>query len=237
MSSSYCRLFLATPDWFDGADLQRVVAAAISGGDIACLLIRHKDTDQLKKAAMAITGMAQEAGIAVLIDKNVDIAVACGGDGVQVDGLTQPYEQAYEQARAKLGDDKIIGVYCGSDRHSAMSLGEAGADYVAFSNTPFMGDPLVGAPLVDDPLVGGPFAGTPPEGKKEPIAHWWARVFEVPCVVVEPLEPQQAKEAIAGKVDFICPPETMWASEQAAQETVRLFNTMIKDTQIETNQS
>ena len=69
-TSSYCRLFLATPDCFDPADLKELLAAAISGGDIASLLIRHQDADKLREAAMAVTQMAQAAGIAVLIEND-----------------------------------------------------------------------------------------------------------------------------------------------------------------------
>ena len=181
-------------------------AAAISGGDIACLLIRHEDTGKLKKAAMALTGMAQQAGIAVVIDTDVEIALACDADGVQVTGDVQ----SYVDAREKIGADKIVGVYCSSDRHAAMLLGEAGADYVAFSNEAAAGD-------------------------LEPEAHWWARLFEVPCVVSEPLEIEQASEAAAKRIDFIRPSKTMWTDDTSAEETVRLYNAMIKDTQIETD--
>jgi len=206
MSQSYCRLFLATPDCFDLPKLQHMLGAAISGGDIACLLIRQTDTGKLKEAAMALTGMAQQAGIAVVIDTDVEIALACGADGVQVAGDVH----SYVDAREKIGADKIVGVYCGSDRHAAMSMGEAGADYVAFSNEAADGD-------------------------LEPEAHWWARLFEVPCVVSEPLEIEQAREAAAKRIDFIRPSKAMWTDDKAAEETVRLYNAMIRDTQIETD--
>ncbi len=205
MPQSYSRLFLATPDCFDPDDLKAVLAAAISGGDIASLLIRHQNGDQLRKAAMAVTKMAQEAGIAVLIENDVETAMACGADGVQLDDAGPAMNEAIES----IGSDKIIGIYCVNERHRAMSVGQAGADYVAFDYQAA-------------------------SGEKEPVSHWWARVFEVPCVVIEPLEMEQARAAVAGKVDFICPPQTMWASPDAARETVRGYNAMIKDTPIET---
>jgi len=205
MSQSYCRLFLATPDCFDPAALKDVLKAAISGGDIASLLIRHEDGEQLAKAAMAMTKMAQEAGIAVLIDNDVETAKACGADGVQIVGAGPQLHDALEQ----LGSDKIIGVYCGNDRHRAMSVGEAGADYVAFDNQP----------AIDE---------------NEPIAQWWARVFEIPCVVQEPLDMEQARAAVAAGVDFICPPQTLWTNSDRARQTVQGYNAMIRDTKIAT---
>jgi len=204
MPQSYCRLFLATPECFDVNGLQTVLEAAISAGDIACLLIRHEDDDKLRQAAKILTPIAQRAGIAVLIDQDDDLALTCGADGVQVDGGMQNYLDA----REKIGADSIVGVFCGSDRHKAMSMGEAGADYVAFTNVPL-------------------------EGEKETIAHWWARVFEVPCVLIEPLELDEARGAAAKRIDFIRPPDAMWANEISAQETVQRFNAMIRDTKIE----
>ncbi|HFC04985.1 MAG TPA: hypothetical protein ENJ55_04700 [Rhizobiales bacterium] len=203
-AASYCRLFLATPVRFEPARLVDTLAAAISGGDIASLLIRHENTRLLEKTAMTVTKMAQDAGIAVLIENDVETARACGADGVQLNDAGPQYHDAIEQ----LGSDKIIGVYCASQRHKAMAMGEAGADYVAFDNQAADGD-------------------------NEPVALWWARVFEVPCVVFEPLEMDQARIAVAGKVDFICPPETMWESPDNARQTVRGYNAMIRETKIE----
>jgi len=205
ITPSYCRLFLATPDCFDPVDLKDLLAAAISGGDIASLLIRHQDASKLREAAIAVTKIAQAAGIAVLIENDIETAKTCAADGVQLDGDGPDFHET----RELLGSDKIIGVFCGAERHSAMSVGEAGADYVAFDNTAVAGE-------------------------NEPIAHWWARVFEVPCVMIEPLAMEQAIIAVANKIDFICPPHSMWASKQAASETVRGYNAMIKETPIET---
>ncbi len=123
---AYCRLFLATPLGFNLPDLQEVLAGAIAGGDIASLLIRQEP--QHRDIAMAVTKMAQDAGIAVLIENDMEIALACKADGVEIDGVMV----TYAAAREKLGDDMIIGVACGANRHGAMSAGEAGADYVTF---------------------------------------------------------------------------------------------------------
>ena len=196
-NKAYCRLFLATPQCFDLPELTDSLRAAISVGDIASLLISHENGDKLKEAAMALTKLAQRADIAVLIDGDVEIAVACGADGVQISG-----SKAYGYVREKIGDDKLVGVYCDGDRHCAMSAGEAGADYVSF-------------PTRDD-------------------ASWWAGVFEVPCVLTEPLALPLARLAVASAIDFICPPPAMWASEAAARDAVKQYNEMIGETQLAT---
>lgn len=205
-TQAYCRLFLATSDCFDRYEMETALKAAIAAGDIACLLLRHMDSDVLKDTALAVTKLAQDAGIAVLIEENIELALSCNADGVQVFGDIS----GYENARTKLGDDKIVGVYCNTDRHSAMSLGEKGADYVAFSN---------------DAVA----------GENEPVAHWWARVFEVPCVVLDPVDLTKASVLISNKIDFIVPDGNMWSSAQNAKEAIVSYNKLIEETQIETN--
>lgn len=208
-ASSYCRLFLATPFCFDLPQLETLLGAAIAAGDVASVLLRHEDQARLRQAAMSLTKMLQDADIAVLINKDVKIALECGADGVQVNhGGT-----AYKAAREQLGHDRIVGVYCGTDRHSAMSAGEAGADYLAFS----------------DEVA---------SRESEPIGHWWARIFEVPCVVAGRFDLTDADDvsgaisAISAKVDFLCP-ESVWTSRQVAHETVAGLNRLIRDTKIE----
>jgi len=200
---AYCRLFLATPLGFNLSELQELLAGAIAGGDIASLLIRQDN--QQREIAMAITKVTQDAGIAVLIENDLEIALACKADGVEIGGVeTDGIMVTYTAAREMLGlgDDMVVGVACGANRHGAMSAGEAGADYVTF------------------------------DSKDE--ARWWAKVFEIPCVFSTPLALADAAAVVRDKVDFIIPAETMWDSAAGAGETVQKFNQMIGEIQIET---
>ena len=205
MTQSYCRLFLATPVDSSADALLPVLGGAIKGGDIASLLIRHNDKSVLTDVANLLTGPAQAADIAVIIDRDVELAGRCGADGVQVGSDIEDYKKA----RQILGDDKIVGADCGFSRHRAMDLAEAGADYVGFGwSDGATGDDQVGV--------------------------WWAKTFEVPCVITTGLDEAGAGIAIGQLVDFIRPEDGMWRDAQAAMSSVKTYNKLIEDAVIET---
>jgi thiamine-phosphate pyrophosphorylase len=74
-----------------------------------------------------------------------------------------------------------------------MEMAEAGADYVGLAN-------------------GG-------EGGLELIA-WWGELFEVPCVALDPVEPDEAGALARLGADFVRPAEAMWASPASARDIV-----------------
>jgi thiamine-phosphate pyrophosphorylase len=67
------------------------------------------------------------SAVALLIEDDLDLALAIGADGVH---LTSP--SGVRSARARLGPDRLLGAEAGLSRHDAMTAGEDGADYVAF---------------------------------------------------------------------------------------------------------
>jgi thiamine-phosphate pyrophosphorylase len=134
---------------------------------------------------------------ALLLDGVSAAARKGGADGVHLPAD----ESAYRAARSVLGEDAIIGVDCGSSRHLAMAFGEMGADYVGFS-------------------------GLAPASPGSIIA-WWAELFEVPCVALDPADESAARILVADGADFIRPPDDMWASADAAARTVDSYNALI----------
>ncbi|MCO4055771.1 MAG: thiamine phosphate synthase [Bosea sp.] len=118
----------------------------------------------------ALAPLAQEAGVAVLVNTAPQVAVRGGADGVHVASplLVGP-------AREALKAERIVGAGGLAARHDAMDAGEAGADYVMFGEPRADGTVMTLSALVDR-------------------ASWWAEVFETPCVAwaasagaVEPL--------------------------------------------------
>lgn len=128
--------------------------------------------------------MSQGMGVATLLADDVDAARAVHADGVHL--TSRPgIEEAYAAARATLGDDAIVGVDAGASRHDAMTLGDAGADYIAFSRTAETDGP---APS--------------PEAQHE-LVVWWSELFVIPVVAFDVETPAEASEAIRSGADFI----------------------------------
>ncbi len=123
-----CELYLKLPPL-----LSREVAAAfeqtIASIDVACVLLAQGDTAPDLAQASEIVRRTQEFGIAVLVENDLELALVLGADGLH---LNNADERSYGQARSRLGNAAILGVSCGDNRHTAMTLAEMGADYIAF---------------------------------------------------------------------------------------------------------
>jgi thiamine-phosphate pyrophosphorylase len=194
MTMPSCRLYLVAPVRDDLAAMIQILNAAAEGGDIAALLIPHelaihKDADTLVEAA-------QRQGIAAIIGQDAALALSLRADGVEIEADPA----AYTAARAKLGATAITGADCGMSRHNAMTLGEAGADYVALASTP-----------------------------GEELISWWSGLFEVPCVCTNELSLEDAPAVIRAGADFVRPDASMWQSPDAARRMVDSFNRLIAE--------
>lgn len=107
---------------------------------------------------------------------------------------------AYASARAVLGEDTMVGVDCGASRHLAMSLGELGADYVGFSGFDRQGQSIIA---------------------------WWAELFELPCVALDPCSEEDALRYSSEGADFIRPLDDMWQDEESAAAAIRSYNKIL----------
>jgi thiamine-phosphate pyrophosphorylase len=131
--------------------------ALVAAARPAALLITEA-TGARQESVRALVESAKRLNLAVLIADDIDLAAALGADGVHI-AADQPRLAA---ARARLGADKTVGVSCGPSRHEAMTMGEGGADYIAF------GEHWGGKPRDAEVLAG--------------MVGWWGAIFELPCV-------------------------------------------------------
>ena len=98
--------------------------AAVAAGDVASVLISQGPAQGVQ--ARALTAKLQAKDVAVLIEGDCDLALAVKADGVLVAAAD------VAKAATRLSPDAITGARCNS-RHDAMSAGEAGAQFIAFS--------------------------------------------------------------------------------------------------------
>jgi thiamine-phosphate pyrophosphorylase len=175
-----CRLYLVVEAGPAAVDhLSRAAAAA----DVACCLVVPAGAATNAAAAKPIVETAQRAGIAALL-QDADLALALRADGVHL-GPGRDLAAAYAAARQTLGREAIVGADVGLSRHNAMSLAEAGADYVAF-----------GAPahLTDRARA---------RQRRDDLVTWWGEIFEVPCVALDVEMPAEAERLARAGANFI----------------------------------
>lgn len=198
MTLPNCRLFLVAPSTGNATELAACLKVALDAGDAASLLLPADE--QIVRKLMPV---AHEKDLAVLIEGNAEMAEHLGADGVHIAADTT----AYSKARAVLGPAKIVGVDCGGDRHRAMEMGEAGADYIMLDQTRRIDN---ADPLASEPLIG-----------------WWAQVMELPCVAGRPAPPDDLAELARMAVDFVRPLDDMWQDPQHACRIVSEANDAI----------
>jgi len=102
------------------------VKAALDGG-VTFVQLREKGLDygNFLKLAVDVKNLTDRYGVPFVINDNVDIAVACGADGIHV-GQS---DLNAELARQKLGIGKIIGVSTTTVEQSVLAE-KQGADYL-----------------------------------------------------------------------------------------------------------
>ena len=199
-----CQLYLISPLDVGGAFPDRL-ARALDAGPVAAFQFRVKGIDQHEAARLAepLQRICADRDVAFIVNDSIALAKRLGADGVhlgQEDG--DPRE-----ARSELGPDAQIGVTCHDSRHLAMEAGDAGADYVAF----------------------GAFYTTATKETKhraDPvILSWWSTLFELPCVAIGGITPENAAPLIAAGADFLAVSNAVWGNDEAA--AVRAFGAVL----------
>ncbi|RYP03479.1 hypothetical protein DL764_005120 [Monosporascus ibericus] len=108
-------------------DVCAVVEAALRGGAVTCVQYRDKtgDTGALVTTARRLHALTQRAGVPLLVNDRVDVALAVGCEGVHIG--QDDVELA--TARRLLGENKIIGVTV-SNVEEMLEACRGGADYL-----------------------------------------------------------------------------------------------------------
>ena len=189
------KLYLISPQDVRG-DFPDRLKAALEPGVAAAFQLRVKDMDEHELARLAepLQRICADASVAFIVNDSVSLAKRLGADGVhlgQSDGDVR-------EARAVLGPSAQIGRTCHDSRHLAMEAGEAGADYVAFG-------------------AFYPTTTKPSHYRPAPsILTWWAAVFEIPCVAIGGITPDNAKPLVDAGADFLAVCQAIWGKDDPA---------------------
>ncbi|WP_373946360.1 thiamine phosphate synthase [Paracoccus marcusii] len=194
------QLYLMTPAGAQASSLAPMLAEVMDRVAPACLRIRGgAEEDELGRLADMAREIAHARDVAVVIDDHVKLALRHGLDGVHLnDGA-----KAVRYARKELGDDAIVGAFCGTSRHEGMNAAEAGADYVAFG------------PVSDSAL----YRGDPVELE---LFEWWSEMIEVP-VVAEGAITRELITQLTPITDFIALGPEIWTQEDPAATLALLW--------------
>jgi thiamine-phosphate pyrophosphorylase len=200
------RLYLITPPALDPDRFAKELEEALAGGDVASLQLRLKDVEDeaIRRATKMLKPIAQDRGIAFIMNDRPDLAAELDCDGVHVGEEDAPYAEA----RRLLGPDRIVGVTCGASRDRAIIAAEAGADYVAFGA--FFPSATKAAKHHADPE----------------LLRDWSETSVVPCCAIGGITQENCGPLVEAGADFLAVISAIWSYPQGPRVAVREFNDM-----------
>jgi thiamine-phosphate pyrophosphorylase len=181
-----------------------VLSAALEAAPIASVLIRPKPgATMIADKMQALVGLGQKHGAAVLLTMDAEQAADVGADGIHLAPSADAVDQLKTARRVAAG--LTIGAGAGNSRHAAMELGEAGADYIAFTIP-----------------AGTEDRANDREGALELVA-WWNEIFELPSVWFGAAGPEDARRLADAGADFVALTVSQSGGPGHAAAAVRAF--------------
>jgi thiamine-phosphate pyrophosphorylase len=190
------RLCIVTPAQLPN-DFADQLAAALSAGDVASLIIDSADQASIDGAA----SVALKFNVATI---GVDVAAAANLDGVHVESGADDARMA----RSVLGTEKIVGAGGVSSRHDAMTLGELLPDYVFFGRLDGDGQSRIHPRAFE-------------------LARWWAQLFEIPAIVMGGSDVASVADAAAAGIEFVALRAAVWNHAQGPAAAVAAVNELL----------
>jgi thiamine-phosphate pyrophosphorylase len=196
-------LYAITPGLIATEALLDAVEAAIRGGAV-WIQYRTAAFEDRKRQAQALCQLCHRCRVPLIVNDDPRLAWDIGADGVHL-GQDDPH---YEEARALLGPQAILGVSCYNSLDRAISAQRIGANYVAF----------------------GRFfpSKTKPEAKQAPLAllHEARRQLSIPIVAIGGITPENGGALIEAGADLLAVIEGVFGQpdlETAARRYTELF--------------
>lgn len=201
-------LYALTGSLRSAQEILLAVGAAIKGGAV---LIQYRDKRapfvHRKKRAAALCQLCRDLNVPLIINDDPGLAREIGADGVHL-GQDDP---SYEEARALLGAQAIIGVSCYNSLDRALFAQALGADYVAF----------------------GRFfpSKTKPQAVEAPLSLLTEarRLLSIPIVAIGGITPENGGRLIEAGADLLAVTEGIFGQpdpQAAARRYTELFQTL-----------
>ena len=198
------QIYLITPPEVELSTFPGTLARILDTHPIACvrLALSTRDDDRVSRAADALREVTHARDVALVISDHMLLVEKLGLDGVHLLDAAR----SVRFARKQLGEDPIVGTFCGPSKHEGMAAGEAGADYVSFG------------PVQPGPLGDGSFA-------ELDLFQWWSEVIEVPVVAEGGLDADMIR-ALTPYTDFFGIGDEIWRADDPAAALATLLAAM-----------
>lgn len=199
-----CRIVLIAPP--PGGDDFARVRAALSGGDVASLIIPDYGTDEslFQAHAEALTRAAQERGVAAIVAGQPRTASRVQADGIHVDGRKDELAGIV----AKYADRMMVGCGGAKTRDAALELGEEQPDYIFFGRFGYDTKPE-------------------PHPRNLSLGRWWSQMIQVPCIVMAGAAVDSVRAVAETGAEFVAASTAVFADGTDPAEAVAQANALL----------
>ncbi len=202
-------LYAITPEDYLLPRLSALVEMAVKGGARFVQYRNKTAPPPLRRAQAAdLLRICRARGAYLIVNDDVELALAVGADGVHLGRDDHPLEEL-AAVRKRLGPERILGVSCYDDLQRAEAAAAAGADYLAIGSV-FASATKPGAQRASLELLG--------EAKRR---------FGKPVVAIGGITVDNAGMAIAAGADMVAVISDLFDAMDIAgraRQFVQLFN-------------
>ncbi|WP_269931401.1 thiamine phosphate synthase [Aminobacter sp. HY435] len=200
-----CRIVLIAPP----SVKPEAVAAALSGGDVASLILPDEGVDAVSFQSFAekVAAAARAAGVAVVVAGDTRVAGRIHADGIHVDGNKDALAEAVESYQ----DRMMVGAGGAKTRDDALELGEERPDYIFFGRFGFDNKPE-------------------PHSRNLSLGQWWAEMIEIPCIVMAGSDIASVAAVAATGAEFVALSSAVFGDGIDPGEAVARANALLDET-------
>ena len=200
-----CRIVLIAPPSVEPGKVE----AALSGGDVASLILPAEGTDEATFQAFAekVASAARAAGVAVVVAGDTRVAGRIHADGIHVEGSKAELGEAVERYQERM----MVGVGGAKTRDDALELGEQRPDYIFFGRFGYDNKPE-------------------PHSRNLSLGQWWAEMIEIPCIVMAGSDIASVEAVAATGAEFVAVSAAVFGEGVDPREAVARANALLDET-------
>ena len=195
---------IITPTKIDRDVLAGAFAAALIPDCLEVVILSGDTISQSPgRVIRDLRALVAHHGKVFLVEDDITLAAELEAEGTLVSDLI-----ALQKTKSRIGPEAMVGVMCGTSRHSAMEAGEAGADFVGLQAAETL--------KADDASFTDHIT-------------WWRELFEIPSVTFGATTTAMATTQLQAGADFVALGEEYWANGTMAK-TIETLATLTDET-------
>lgn len=200
-----CRIVLIAPPTVSPGDVE----AALSGGDVASLILPGEGVDEASFQSFAekVAAAARAAGVAVVVAGDTRVAGRIQADGIHIEGKKAELAEAVEHYQERM----MVGVGGAKTRDDALELGEERPDYIFFGRFGYDNKPE-------------------PHSRNLSLGQWWAEMIEIPCIVMAGSDIASVQAVAETGVEFVAVSSAVFGQGIDPREAVARANALLDET-------